>query len=102
MTQPKGERRADPEPAAWLAGEARDRRLGRRHLGDDALAAIVEHASRLGQRQAPRRAVQELDPEIALETRNLLGNLRLGDAEASGGGGKSLRLDHLGEDPHGC
>src|SRR5262249_16006541 len=55
-------------------------------------------APRLGQPQAPGRPVEQTYAEAILQARDLLADRRLGHAQAVGGVGEAVRLDHPGED----
>ena len=64
--------RADAQPAAQRGLQfARDTRRVV-DLGENARAALIERLAHLGQRHAPRRAVEQPDTEPALERLDML------------------------------
>src|SRR3546814_12227349 len=62
---------------------------------------VGERLAALGERQPPRRAVEQAGAEMRLEPRYRLRDGRLGNADRRGGGAERAMLDHGGEDRPG-
>ena len=80
--------------------QAADRKLGLLGLGDDPGAALVERLADLGQREAPRGAVEQARAQAVLEPRDRFADRRARHAELRGRAGEALRLDHAREHRH--
>src|SRR5262249_45450238 len=64
--------------AGWLASKLAQRPGARPHPGERGLEATVEVRARLGERHAPRRSVEELNPEALFQLAHGLAHGRTG------------------------
>ena len=80
----------------------RDRRsacrlLGFVEIGQQLHAVLIEHASALGQRKPPRRAIEQTHVEVRLELGDVARNGGDRSREPLGGADEAAALDDLGE-----
>ncbi|PAV73366.1 hypothetical protein WR25_26587 [Diploscapter pachys] len=70
---------------------------GGQALLEDQCTAVIELLTRLGGADFPRAANQQCGATVAFQSRHLLADHGLGDAEALGSGGEGAGFDHRGE-----
>ena len=73
--------RPESEPPALEAVERPELRLGGRQPGHDRLGVVDEHGTRLRQPEPPRRPLEHLAPQLALEGGDLAGHRGLRERE---------------------
>ncbi len=88
---------ADAQGAGEPDGERAHRRLRLVEFRDDAHAALEIARARVGRRQPPRRAHQELGLEFGFQLLHALGDDGFGHAEPPRRGGKAAALDDANE-----
>jgi hypothetical protein len=97
--------RSRPRGTAWRCEarhrlEVRDGELGLGDVGDDPLGPLVEGRTFLGQRELPRRAVEQPGAETVLEPADLLAHRRGRELLGPGRGREGLGLHDPHEDLH--
>ena len=101
--------RRDEQPAVALVdhdaqrgalGDRLQRGACRLDFERDALAVPEDRSARRRQRDAPRGALEQAQPELPLQLRHRAADAHLGHLQAPGGGGESVQLHHAREDRH--